>query len=195
MSTVDDCFGYRMVLGNLDAVAWTFPSDGRTFVYQKNAGWAQWAGWTGVNWTPFSVTGHAMLPDRSVNLVATSTGQIGMLSWDTETDLDVPINAFMETGYLNHNADTYKLCKGIKVSLRRGETTSTVGPQALISWRDRPGEWNTIPIDLGASGDREIVVPFYSLGTYRRRQWKFEYAGAESLALISVTEDFDLLSV
>jgi hypothetical protein len=197
ISTVRDCWAFRPTLGSLDALAWRFPTDGTTFVYQKGAGWSQWAGWDSArgNWKDFIVTGHAMRPDASVNVVATSTGRIGMLSMDVNTDLGDPIVAYVETGYLNRNSDAYKLCKAVRLTLRRGATQDPTGPQAKLSFRDRPGAWTDIPVDLGASGDTEIVVPFYSLGTYRRRAWRFEYSGSESLALVSATEEFDVMSV
>lgn len=196
--SVDDCFAFRPLIGSLDALVWRFPSAGSTYCYQKGGGWSQWAGWDSTHgqWKDFIVTGHTMRADKSTNIVATSTGRIGVLSMDEETDFGDPIVAYMETGYMNRNSDAYKLCKCVRLTLRRGTTQDPVGPQAKLSFRDRPGtEWVDIPVDLGASGDVEIVVPFYSLGTYRRRQWRFEYSGTEALALVSATEEFDVMSV
>lgn len=195
LTSVTDCFGYRVILGSMDAVVWTFPTDRMTVCYQKGLGWVQWSGWNALtgNWKLFPVTGHCLRQDRSENVVSTSAGKIGSLSLDVETDLGEPIRAYIETGYLNHNSDSYKFCKCVRLNLRRGETQNSYGPQAWLSFRDRPGAWANIPVDLGASGDREIVVQFHSLGTYRRRQWRFEYSGSESLALVSATEEFDIV--
>jgi hypothetical protein len=84
----------------------------------------------------------------------------------------------------------------VRLSLRRGTTTATPGPHALLSFRDRPGAWSApIQISLGDSGDSEVVVSLYSLGVYRRRQWRFEFSDTSvALALVSVTETYDVLS-
>jgi hypothetical protein len=42
---VSDCFGYRVQMGPIDALVWTFPTDGRSFVLQRGIGWSQWMGW------------------------------------------------------------------------------------------------------------------------------------------------------
>lgn len=193
MTRVDDCFGYRAILGPMDAVVWTFPTDGRTFVFQRGAAWSQWTGWDNVtnNRAPFTVTAHAMA--GPVNLVATSDGHIGELSFDAHTDLGTRIDASMMTGYLNRGTDNRKLCRKVKVAMRRGSRLTTPGPTALLKWRDEPGDWQSITIDTGSSGDTEIVVDIPSLGVYRRRQWCFEFAAPEELALASVTEDFTIL--
>jgi hypothetical protein len=70
----------------------------------------------------------------------------------------------------------------------------TIGPQAFLRFRDGPGAWSDrIPVDLGASGERELVLRLPSLGVYRRRQWEFEYSGTEALVLVSAVEEFTVL--
>jgi hypothetical protein len=193
MVTVSDCFGYRVTTGALDAMVWTFPSDGRTFAFQKGSGWSQWAGWADGNWTPLTVTASTIAPVSHDVLVATSSGRIGRFSLDAQTDFGAPIVLRVDTGYINRGTDEHKHCKCVKMALRRGATASA-DSKVLLSWRDAPGAFCApLEVSLGALGDTEIVVELRSLGTYRRRQWRFEFSGPEDLALVGMSEEFDVL--
>lgn len=194
MPRADDCFGYRPTLGFLDCAVWTFPSDGRTFCFQKGAAWSQWSGWNDStnNEAPFIVTGHAMA--GPVNLVCTNDGRIGELSFEAFTDLGTRIDAFVQTGYINRGTDNRKLCRRVRVAMKRGNTALTPGPQASLRWRDQPGPWEgEYLIDVGSSGDTEIVLDIPSLGVYRRRQWAFDFADTSEIVLVGMTEDYDVL--
>ena len=191
-----DCFGYRVLEGNFDCLVWTFPTDGRTFVYQSGSGWGQWSGYNPAttNYAPFTVLSHHLRQDTDVNIVGTVDGRIGELSADVSTDLGSPIRAHIETGYVSRGTDQKKHCKRVRLVFRRGTATGPSGPQAWLSYRDRPGDWEpSIPIDLGGSTDTHPVLELSSLGVYRRRQWRFEFTGTEDLVLVSASEDFQVL--
>jgi hypothetical protein len=189
-------FGYRVLTGNVDALVWTFPSDGRTFVYQSGSGWGQWGGFDAAtaNYKPFSVLSHFLRTDTQTNVVGTTDGHVAELSVDALTDLGEPIRAHIETGYVSRGTDRPKHCQCVRLTLRRGASFGATGPQAWLSYRDRPGPWEPgLPIDLGGSGDTHPVLEFRGLGTYRRRQWRFEFTGTDELVLVSATEDFEVL--
>lgn len=191
-----ECFGYRVLTGNTDALVWTFPTDGRTFVYQAGSGWGQWGAWdpATANYAPFTVLSHFLRTDTNVNVVGTTDGLIGEMTHEALTDFGEPIRAHIETGYVSRGTDRPKHCKCVYLTFRRGQTTGATGPQAWLSYRDRPGAWEPpIPIDLGGSSDTHPVIPFRSLGTYRRRQWRFEFTGTDELVLVSALEDFEVL--
>ncbi len=196
ITTYSDCFGYRVLTGNIDCLVWTFPTDKRTFVFQAGFGWGQWGSWnpgtTGYGVLP--ILSHHLRQDTNVNVVGTTDGYIGELTQDALTDLGDPIKAHIETGYVSRGTDQRKHCKAVRLVFRRGTVTGATGPQAYLSYRDQPGPWEpSIPIDLGGSGDTHPVLEFRSLGTYRRRQWRFEFEGTEELVLVSATEDFQVL--
>lgn len=194
LTEVEDGFGYRVLIGQHDCLVWTFPTDGRTFVFQVGSGWSQWSALVSANQIhgPFVVTSHAV-HSSGVNLVGQSTGNLQELSLDAHSDSGSTIPAYVETGYINHETDARKLSKCLRFSLKRGQTTSSTAPIAYFGWRDQPGPWDArLPIDLGDTGDTEIVVQFYSLGVYRRRQWFFEFSGTDELVLVSATEEFEL---
>ncbi len=190
ITTVSDCFGYRVVLNSVDCLVWTFPSDGRTFVFQAGGGWGQWSATGGELLT---IQSHCLRSDTNVNVVGTTDGFIGQLSFGAQTDLGERIEARIETGYLNRGTDMKKHCQCVYLALRRGEVTGATGPVAWLSYRDQPGPWSSrIPVDLGRSNDTHPVLQFRSLGTYRRRQWRFEFTGTQELTLLSATEEFEV---
>jgi hypothetical protein len=196
MTRIDDCFGYRVHTGTVDVLVWTFPTDGRTFVYQKGAGWGQWASWDDetTNWTPLVVSAHHLRKDGNVNLVGTTAGKIGQYSLGAVTDFGSRINARVTTGFMNRGTDARKACSVVRLVLRRGEATGATGPQAFMRYRNDTGPWSgPLPIDLGGSGEREPVVEFRSLGVYRRRQWQFEFSETSSLSLVNAMEDYEVL--
>ncbi len=190
MSTVSDCYGYRFIEGNTDAMVWTFPTDGRTFVYQKGAGWSQWSSWDGVRWGAFSVRAHTLRPDDDTNVVGLVDGRIAKLSTNFADDFGTAIQAYVITGFQNRGSDNLKHCRSVRIAMRRGQTGSTE-PCGRLSWRDDLGDWNPgLPVGFGATGDVSAVVRLHGLGgTYRRRQWKFEFMTHVTIA--SVEEEFE----
>lgn len=195
MSSVSDCFGYRVKLGYVDAVVWTFPTDGRTFVYQEGASWAEWSGWDGSHWTPFPVTAKTTISATDVTLVGTSDGRIATLDLSATRDFGRDINAYVITGFQNHDTENPKACNRVSFTLKRGETTTATEPILLLSWRDSLGPWEpAIPLSLGSAGDFDPVVQLWGLGVYRRRQWRLELTDAADLALIAAVEEFEVLN-
>ena len=196
MPTVSDAFGFRVHEGPADCLVWKFPTDGRTLAFQVGAGWSTWASWnqTTENWAAFPVNCHFHRSDTDVNVVGTTAGRVGQLSMGVATDLTVPVVARCDTGYISRGTDARKHCKGVYIAVRRGTVSGTTQPVVRVQYRDRPGSWSApLEATLGVGGDTEIVIPFRSLGIYRRRQWRLEYSGSEDLAIAAVTEDFDIL--
>jgi hypothetical protein len=191
---VSDCFGFRVLMGSVDAQAFCFPADGRCFVIQKGYGWAQWSGWSDATdaWTPLLVTSSFIANGSNAHIVGTSDGRIGELSERYSTDFGARINAYIETGFLDRGTDARKQCVALRLALRRGQSTTEA--HGRLSWRDNLGPWEApIPVSLGASGDTDIVVEFRSLGVYRRRQWRFQFDGDADLALAGATEEYTVL--
>lgn len=194
MDTVSDCYGYRVVCGPTDALVWTFPSDGRTFAFQRGGGWSQWAGWSAGNWAKMPVGAVAHNSLTNDYLAGFSDGRVGKFRSDAYTDLGDEIHARVTTGFLDHGTHNRKACNSVRIALRRGHSTASVAPVAHIAWRDDLGDWRSpLPISIANGSDRDPVVTLRSLGVYRTRQWRFSFTGTDELALAGVTEDFDVL--
>ena len=196
MPEISDAFGYRVVRGSVDALVWTFPSDGRTFAFQRGGAWAQWASWDPVNnnWGQFQVSAVAQQLSDNAHIAGLTNGRVGLLKTSASTDLGTEIHAHVTTGFLSHETQNRKHCTALRVAMRRGQSTKTNVPVAHIAWRDDLGKWGPpLEISLGAAGDNEIVIRFRSLGIYRERQWRFSFLGEEELVLASVTEEYEVL--
>lgn len=187
MTTVGDCFGYRVHDGPLECFVWTFPTDGRTFAYQVGGGWAQWAERAGANWAQFSVTAHHQCGSNAQNVVGTAAGRICRLQNGVADDLGQPIVASVRTGFLSRESSLRKRCNALRFEARYDGSAPATG---LLRWRD----------DLGGFSDSIVVyfdrpvIELRTLGVYRTRQWEFEFSGTTDFSLVSVTEDFDVLS-
>lgn len=198
MATVSDCFGYRVHHGSVDCLVWTFPADGRTFAYQMEAGWSQWSGWDNAkgNFKSFEVSAHFQRPDTGLNIVGTRSGRVAALKQSAQDDLGDPIMARVDTGFLDRGTDRRKQCVSVRLVLERSEPTGSDEPVVHVRWRDDLGPWSAPrQVSLGGSGYRTIVGQLRSLGVYRRRQWRFEFSGPETLILASATEEFEVLEV
>lgn len=197
LSEISDCFGYRVQMGAVDAVCWTFPTDGRTFVFQKGAGWGQWHGWSDSsnNFTPLTVRSCAHNPVSNDTLVGLTNGTIGVFRTGETTDDGTRIVSRVTTGFINRKTDARKHCQKVRLALRRGYPVgSGDAPAAWLRFRDRRDDpWESLPVDLGNAKDREIVLEFPSLGIYRRREWQFEFSGTEDLVLTEATEEYEVL--
>lgn len=194
LSTPEDCFGYRVFTGHVDCLVWTFPTDGRTFAYQIGGGWSEWFGWddSQANFKRFIVNAHHLRRDGGHNVVGLTDGRIGKLDLGTFDDRGERVVAYVESGFINRDTDVLKRCRSVKFAIRRGSASST--SRCRIEWRDNTGPWNgPVYIDTGVTGDNEIVRRIESLGTYRRRQWRFTFSDTANLSLLKVTETFDIL--
>jgi len=184
--TISDAFAYRVYAGALDCVVFTFPSDGRSFVYQSGIGWSQWAGYDGTSLTQLPVTCQ-----DGFTLVGLNDGRIGEYSLEAYTDMGSPIRCVIESGFVSRGTDAVKDCSRVQLSLKRGNASSNA--MVTLKWRDRPGPWEPpVTIELGSNGDTDPVVDLPSLGTYRRRQWSIEFTGDDELALVAATEFFEV---
>lgn len=194
LSTPSDCFGYRVFTGHVDCLVWTFPTDGRTFAYQVGGGWSEWFGWddSQANFKLFPVNAHYLRRDGGLNVVGLTDGRIGKLSLLSYDDRGEKIVSYVESGFQNRETDFLKKCHAVKFSIRRG--SAAAASLGRIEWRDDTGPWNgPIFIDTGATGDNHCVREVRSLGTYRRRQWRFVFSDAANLSLLKVTEVFSIL--
>lgn len=190
-TTVSDCYGYRVNTDQFDLIAWTFPSDGRTFVWQRDGGWSQWSGWTtNYGYTLFGAKSHFYWPSQNLHLVGLSTGQIAQLDTSAYSDLGNTVKCEVRTGFLSRETMARKVCRGLRLLLKRGVGTG----QIRVSWRDDGGEFGQPVVrTLGTTGDYNPVVELRGLGAYRQRQWRIEVSDAVEFVLAGAEEEFDVM--
>jgi hypothetical protein len=194
LDTPDDAYAYRFSESFCDAVAFRFEGDERTLVWQKGAGWGEWASGESDAFTQFPVLSHLLRPDGGLNVVGLEDGTIRTLSLLNTTDLGVPIVAHVTTGFLDRGSDQLKLSTAVRLVLKRTAALSN-GVVCYLEYRDDlSDEWTTIAVDLGVEdANMTPVIMLRSLGTYRRRQWRFRFADSAALVLVRATETFEIL--
>lgn len=191
LSTVSDAFGYRVDEGPADNIVMTFPTAKLTLALQRGGGWAQWAQHSKGQVVEFPVTSHAHDPVTNTQYVGLSDGRVCRLVDGVADDLGTPITAYAESGYQDHGTDAWKNNKLLRLVLRRGTVTGSQPLVAWVQWQDRPGAWSTPrSVYLGDSGDTYPVVVLRSLGTYRRRNWRFIFSADADLSLVKAEETF-----
>ena len=190
ISTVDDCFGYRVAIDQFDLMAWTFPTDSRTFVFQPAGGWSQWSQWVdGIGHQRFPVNAHHYWEDRNVHIVGLTDGRICKLDVTASQDIGgTEIKAQVETAYITHDTSATKTCERVTLEIVRGFASSG---SVSLSYRDDGGSWS-IPIVRSLGGDHLQFIHCYSLGTYRQRQWRIEMTDSADFTLARAVEKFSV---
>ncbi len=194
LSDPTDCFGYRVFVGHIDCLVWTFPTDGRTFVYQIGGGWSEWFGWeeSAAQFKSFIVNAHYLRRDGGLNVIGTTDGRIGKFSLSNYDDRGEKVVSYVESGFNNRDTDNLKRCRSVNIAIRRG--SNAAASLGRLEYRDDTGPWNEpIYIDTGVTGDNNCVRRIHSLGTYRRRQYRWTFSDSVNLSLLKVTETFDVL--
>lgn len=188
IAVYDDCYGMRVALGRVDAALWTFPSDGRTFVLQRNGGWGQWASWSNGNYAPLGILCTHNAAGRC--FVGMADGRIGEFSASAHTDLGTPIAAYSTTGFLDRGTSSTKQCDAVRLAIRHA-----AGSEGLVwlDWRDDLTDWCSIPIELDGGRGELSQVEFRGLGPYRRRQWRVRFDGTAEAVIASVEEEFHVV--
>lgn len=188
LGTVSDCFGFRLVLGQYEILAWHFPTEARTFAWQVGGGWSEWSGWTDtLGHTPLDITSGYYWEDQNANLLGTSLGRVA--AWDLSRNDDFTaftysIKAVCTTGFVDRGTAGVKECDAVRV-ICKGQAS---GSRIRLSWRDDLGT-PVAPLEFELSGDAP-VIEVRGLGTYRMRQWTLDMTDAAELQVARVEEDF-----
>lgn len=193
LTSVTDCWGFRMRVDRWDAVVWMFPTDGKGFIWNRRSNtWSEWRAFGVSGYTAPTITSAVSWPEEDLFLVGLSTGQIAQLDATAFTDLGAIIKVELVTGFVDHGSDNLKHCKAAKFAFRRGATAqSGTAPLVQISYRDNPGPFGPpATFSLGLAGDYDPILEMRSEGTYRRREWKLEYTSDAELSFLGAREEF-----
>lgn len=192
----NECYSYRFSESFADCLVFRFETDDETLVYQTGVGWGRWAQYnaTSGEFTMFPVLSHHLRSDGGLNVVGLEDGTIRTLSLDNTTDLGAAIVAHSKTGFIDRESSNEKHSVAVHLVFKR-EAVLSAGVVCYLEWRDNlSDEMTSIPIELGVDdGDLNPVVTIRSLGTYRRRQWRFRFPDEAQLFLVSAREEFVIL--
>jgi hypothetical protein len=199
LARVDDMFGYRVLANFADALVWTSPTDGRSFVYQNAGGWSLWMAWDDARSVHGRFPVNCLTLMGNDNVVGLADGRIAMLDPTASADAgpysfvgNQRVVAHVTTGFQDRGTDRLKQCLSAKFTLRRG--SSAVAPIAFLQFRDDLGDYCTpIPVSFGDSSDREVVIAVRGLGVYRRRQWKWTFSETADHVLAAASEEYEVL--
>ena len=194
LADVSDCYGMRLRTGYTDVLLWVFPSGGVALAFSAG-GWSQWASWDESRdaYALLKFSAAVLNQVDGAQVVGTTESLIGKLDERAHTDRGERIKAEIRTGFEGRGTHMRKRTARVLVKLRRGDSDVTTAPVGWLSWRDSPnGGWRRVPVSFGRAGDREAVVPLSSLGTYRQRQWRWEFAEDHDMELVGMEETFEL---
>jgi hypothetical protein len=197
LTTVADCWGFRLNLAPFDACVWFFPTEGKGFIWEMRGNkWSEWRSWSPNGWIVPSITSMVEWPEKNLFLVGLNTGQIARLDLAAATDLANQIRTEIVTGFVDRGTQNFKHCQAVRFKFKRGGAAfGTAAPQVFVSYRDDLGPFiRQATRDLGTAGDYNPVVEVRSAGRYRQRQWKLAYTGGVALAFVGAEESFEVLA-
>lgn len=194
-SVVGDCVGMKIDMDSHYLLVWTFPSDGKTLVYDyRLKHWAEWSGWENGSKSAFPASSHVYIPSWNKHLVGSkNTGAIYELQLSAHSDAGEARRCRRRTGWINHATAARKKSKWYDVELYRGDGASgSTEPVLEVRVRDDDKQWtNWQQVGLGLTGFQNSIVRFRFPGIYRRRQIEFVCSDAVSFKIKNVSEEVE----
>lgn len=185
-----DCWGYREDFKQFFNIVWTFPTAGRTFVFNvARRTWSERRTYQAPFQVNFPTQAYAFWPAINKHFV----GRESVLDADTRTDFGETLLCERYTGWLDGGTQTQKRDDYLNVVVRRGTVPLGTTESALeVRCRDDGGAWSDFDfVLLGQPEDAEQTVQVRLGGVYRRRQYHFRYSGAHNISLVSAEQFFE----
>lgn len=195
--SVNDAVSDVMEIGGFPLYVVSFPSAGRTFVYnyQKDS-WSDWGYWnTGTaSYDRFRGNCYAFARPWNLHLVGDrNNGKLYKASRSLFDDDGDAIRTIRRTGFVSHGTTRRKFSRELHIRCKRGVATASVSdPQMFVRWRNDGGAWgNEHWVSLGQTGQYEYIARLRQLGSYRVRQWEFGHSDSTDFILINAKEYVD----
>jgi hypothetical protein len=189
---IDDAWAFRMRFGRFDCLVFMFPSEGKGLIWSANSGnWSEWRAWN-AGATPVTITSAYHWAEQDAFLVGLSDGSIAQLDEDAVTDLGNPIVIELVSGFTTHGSTAQKACNTLMLNFRRSLFRVATSAFARLWMRDDLGVWEHVA-DIPISPSPQPCEQVRSLGVYRARQWKLQYAGSDGFSFVSAQEEFETL--
>ena len=188
LSSVDnwrDAWAQELILGDQRFIVLqapfatnTYGTKGVTFLFDYvKRRWSSLYGWDSNQGIPVRWPGWSIKLHNGTIYVGGDDGKIYTLSGygsQSSTNLE---RMLIRTGHIDFQGQVNTRVDKLRMRLKRGDSTNSSSPRPLISIRankDNKGWGNWVRRDLGAPGEREMVVQFPAMGM--ARTWQFEIA-------------------
>lgn len=195
-TTVSDCWGTRIEIGGHYLIAWTFPSEERTFVFDtKGKHWSEWDGFTNES-SRMRLNCYAKAESWQKHFVGDpTTGIIYELSLSHKADGAHPLRRLRQTGYYDHGTGVRKRSNYYNLHVKRGVgTLGGTDPKLLVRVNDDNKGWsNYREVCLGFPGCQNGPIQVRIGGVYRKRKLEFFMTDPAELRIVKLEEDVDLM--
>lgn len=201
-STVTDAIGDILQVDGRGFYLLTFPTEGRTFVYdyQMN-GWAEWAYWdtNTAAYLQYEASSVLYVPQWGKYLIGDRVdGKIYTTAASLYDDNGDTIRMLLRTGHVDHGSYRRKRSNLLTLRFKRGVATgSETTPEVSIRWRDDGGAWGNASLQslgLGQTGENEFFVTLKRNGIYRTRQYEIVQTDNVEFRFIDMEEEFDWMT-
>lgn len=191
LTSVGDCWGFRARIGAFDLLAWVFPTDGRTLVYDRTTKkWGEWKSWTGSEFSGWTGESYYFWADRNVHLVGMADGTIVEMTFDAYQDMDLSIKAISRTGFHDNGTGNRKICARLQLQMRRSAAPANDNAIAEVRYRNDLGAFG-LPVNYPLGGDYSPTVTKYALGMYRERQYELTFQNNIACVLTAAREKIE----
>jgi hypothetical protein len=195
LSTVADCFGFRLRIAFWDLLMWVFPTAQRAYAYDlpRNV-WYQIRGWNGVDdFAAIRIGAYAYWATQGMHIVGDPLYEnLWTLNANANSDTGpgTPIVSDLVTERLDNGLSGRKRTERVRFFLRRGSTPQgTIAPTLDLMKRDDDGPWTSnTQLDLGNAGDYTSFKDWFPGGIYRRRQYRVRYSGGQTTSIRQMVE-------
>lgn len=199
MGTVSDAWAWKPQLPGQFLLAWTFPTEELTIVYDyKTKDWCEWDGFVAGQSDRFRGHSHLYVKDWNKNLVGDfRTGTIWELTRDAKADGDEVRRLLRRTGRIDHGVATRKRSNFYLLDVKRGVgTNGDTEPVLEMRVNDDNNGWtDPVQIGLGYPGDPQKPIRVTGLrGVYRNRQIELKCTDSVEVIIRNLSEDVEVLS-
>jgi len=198
-ATVKDCTADRIEIDGKTFIAFHFPGENRTLIYNyQQQDWCEFGNWNagGNKYDRWLGNAYVFCPDWGIHLVGyRDSPTITTMSVGEYSDGGEDIRASIQTGHIDHGISQRKRSEELRVRLKRGGGEISGTPQMMVRWKDdgRSSWSQEIQVSLGALGETDMIARIRRTGIYRTRQWEFSVADDIPVVIAHAEEDVTVL--
>lgn len=194
-TTVSDCWGAKIDIQGLYLIAWTFPTERRTLVFDyKSKEWCEWDGYRHAQTSLVRMHSYCYVPDWNKHFVGDPiNGTIWELSREFKSDGDDLMRRVRRTGVIDQGTGNRKRNNFYEFDVKRGQGVSGgTEPVMVVRFKDDDKPWSEPRhVGLGTSGDRAARVKLFRTGLYRKRQIEISMTDDAEFVLHAINEDVE----